>query len=887
MNTNTKSLTSAEIRKQFLDYFARHGHQLVPSASLLPANDPTLLFTNAGMVQFKDVFLGADQRSYQRAVSAQRCLRAGGKHNDLDQVGYTARHHTLFEMLGNFSFGDYFKEQAIRYAWELLTEVYGLPSDKLFVTVYEDDDEAEAIWRDQIGVPADRIARIGAKDNFWSMGDTGPCGPCSEIFYDHGADIPGGPPGTAEEDGDRYIEIWNLVFMQFDRGADGELKPLPRPCVDTGMGLERLAAILQGKHNNYDTDLFQSLIRAAAELTGCQDLQHASLKVLADHIRACAFLLADGVLPGNEGRGYVLRRIIRRAIRHGHQLGAEQVFFWRLFAPLQQLMGAAYPELNQAADKICSHLRDEEVRFRETLERGMELLQKELASASPTQIIGVKEINAGTVSGETAFKLYDTYGFPLDLTQDVAREHAMSVDVDGFDELMQAQRERARAASRFQQHSELDAELLSALPRTRFQGYQQLSVAQATVLAIVHDGKPVTQLQAGQDAIVVLDQTPFYAESGGQIGDAGELRGPTGSFKVSDTRKLAGHYHLHQGVLEQGTLATGERVQADVDAARRAAIVRHHSATHLLHAALREVLGPHVEQKGSLVASERLRFDFSHSQALSTAQLEQIEALVNDHIRANTKADIREMPLQQALESGAMALFDEKYDDQVRVLRFGDFSVELCGGTHVQRVGDIGAFKIINETGIAAGVRRIEAVAGDQAIRQFQHLHRQQQQLAELLKASPDQLLDKTRQLQTKLRELQSEVQKLQSDLASGQGGDLLDQAIEINGAKLVLANVGDLDARVMREQIDQLKARDSRIIVLLAAASDGKIRLAAGVGDALTGVYHAGELVNHVAVQIGGKGGGRADFAQAGGTDSASLDQALASVPIWLGTKT
>ena len=868
-------LRSADIRSRFFAFFAERGHTVVPSAPLVPGNDPTLLFTNAGMVQFKDVFLGADQRSYQRAVSSQRCLRAGGKHNDLDQVGYTARHHTFFEMLGNFSFGDYFKTEAIRYAWELLTEVYGLPAERLFVTVFEDDDEAEAIWRDEIGVPADRIARIGAKDNFWSMGDTGPCGPCSEIFYDHGADIPGGPPGSPDEDGDRFIEIWNLVFMQFDRSADGELKPLPKPCVDTGMGLERLAAILQGVHNNYDTDLFQPLIKAAAELTGCTDLQQPSLKVLADHIRACAFLLADGVLPGNEGRGYVLRRIIRRAIRHGHQLGAEAVFFWRLFEPLQALMSDAYPELVRHADKIRSHLHDEEVRFRETLERGMELLRGVLESSQSDQ----------QVPGDIAFKLYDTYGFPLDLTQDVAREHGLTVDVAGFDAQMQAQRERARAANRFQQNTSLDSELLQSLPVTSFLGYEQLQDDHCRVLALLRDGQQVQRLEAGEEAVVILDRTPFYAESGGQVGDTGTLTSAQAEFVVSDTRKHAGRYHLHHGELSSGVLQPGDVLHAAVQGPRRADIVRHHSATHLLHAALRQVLGEHVEQKGSLVAADRLRFDFSHPHAVSAEQLEQIEALVNDEIRANVAVDIREMPLQQALNAGAMALFDEKYDDQVRVLRFGDFSIELCGGTHVSRAGDIGAFKIVNETGIAAGVRRIEAVAGGHAIAQCQQLYRQQSQLAQLLKASPEQLLDKTRQLQARVRELQAEIHKLQSDLASGKGGDLLAQAetLAAGGARLVVANVGDMDAKIMREQIDQLKARDANVIVLLAASSDGKVRLAAGVGDAQTGSYHAGKLVNHVAAQIGGKGGGRADFAQAGGTEINRLDDALKEVRSWL----
>ncbi|HSH27109.1 MAG TPA: alanine--tRNA ligase, partial [Wenzhouxiangella sp.] len=712
--------TTAEIRQAFLDFFAEREHRVVASSSLVPANDPTLLFTNAGMVQFKDVFLGSEKRSYARATSSQRCVRAGGKHNDLENVGYTARHHTFFEMLGNFSFGDYFKREAIEYAWEFLTRTCGLPPEKLWVTVYEDDDEAAEIWLEHIGVDPARFSRIGDEpgrkfdsDNFWAMGDTGPCGPCSEIFYDHGPDVPGGPPGTPEGDGDRYIEVWNLVFMQYDRAADGSMSPLPAPSVDTGMGLERLAAILQGVHSNYDIDLFRHLIDAAAALTGSKDRDSASLKVIADHIRACAFLIVDGVLPSNEGRGYVLRRIIRRAVRHGYKLGCEDLFFSRMVAPLAEAMGEAYPELAHKRDFVADVLEREEKRFGETLDQGMKLLEGVIA-----------ELDGSEIPGEVAFKLYDTYGFPVDLTRDIARERELSVDEGGFERAMGQQRERARAAGKFAGADGLPAELIAELPATRFLGYEQNSVEDAEVLAILVDGKPVDALDAGDGAVLVLDRTPFYAESGGQVGDTGRLEGEGGRFEVADTRKFGGAFHGHVGRLAEGSLKLGDRLTGQIDSQRRADIVRHHSATHLLHSALRAVLGEHVQQKGSLVAPERLRFDFSHHAPVSDDELAEIERLVNAQIQANAEAEIREMPFDEAIEAGALAFFDEKYGDDVRVLRFGDFSMELCGGTHVKRMGNIGLFKIVSETGISAGVRRIEAVAGRVAVAWLQKLDR-------------------------------------------------------------------------------------------------------------------------------------------------------------------
>ncbi len=870
-------ISSAEVRQSFLDYFAERGHSKLPSASLVPGNDPTLLFTNAGMVPFKDVFLGAEMRPYTRATSSQRCVRAGGKHNDLDQVGYTARHHTFFEMLGNFSFGDYFKEQAIGYAWEYLTRVLKLPAEKLWVTVFDQDQEAEAIWVKKIGVDPARLSRIGAKDNFWAMGDTGPCGPCSEIFYDHGPEVPGGPPGTPEEDGDRYVEIWNLVFMQFDRDAQGNMHPLPKPCVDTGMGLERLAAVLQGVHSNYETDTFQYLIKSAAEITGATDINTPSLRVLADHIRACAFLIADGVLPSREGRGYVLRRIIRRAIRHGHKLGASQVFFWKLTQALLETMGDAYPELVQKQAQIEDILRQEEQRFRETLANGMDLLDQAIADS--------KAAETGQVDQHTAFKLYDTHGFPLDLTQDVAREHGLSVDVEGFDKLMEQQRQRARSAGQFKASQQLGADVIAGISATEFTGYTDSCTEGAVVVALLADGQSVNSLHEQQQGVVLLDKTPFYAESGGQLGDTGELSGEAFSFTVSDTHKLAGNYHGHQGLLAAGEIKVGDRVNAQIDTQRRSDIVTHHSATHLLHAALRVVLGEHVEQKGSLVAPDRLRFDFSHPQAVSQQQLAQIETMVNAEIRRNAAADIRQMAFADALEDGAMALFGEKYADVVRVLRFGDFSVELCGGTHVNRVGDIGAFKLISESGIAAGVRRIEAVAGAHAVQQVQTTEQILQNATELLQTTPDQLGNKLQQLADRLREQKQELERLQAKLASQSGNELADQAKQLDGFRLVVAELGNVDAKALRSNIDQLKQKLGDAVIVLAAvdAEAEKIRLAAGVTDSLTSQYHAGKLVNHVAQQIGGKGGGRADFAQAGGQNPENLPSALDSVTDWL----
>lgn len=864
-------ITSAEIRQSFLDYFAEHGHSKVASSSLVPANDPTLLFTNAGMVPFKDIFLGAEKRSYTRATSSQRCVRAGGKHNDLDQVGYTARHHTFFEMLGNFSFGDYFKEEAIRFAWEYLIEVVKLPKEKLWVTVFEEDQETEDIWLNVIGVDPARLSRIGAKDNFWAMGDTGPCGPCTEIFYDHGPEVAGGPPGTPEEDGDRYVEIWNLVFMQFDRNTKGELHPLPAPCVDTGMGLERLAAVLQGVHSNYEIDLFQYLIKAAAKIIGVNDLGSPSLRVLADHIRACAFLITDGVMPSREGRGYVLRRIIRRAVRHGHKLGAEQLFFYKLTQPLIDMMGDAYPELTQAQAKIEDLLRQEEERFRETLANGMGLLNEAIANSD-------KELDP-----ETAFKLYDTYGFPLDLTQDVAREHNLRVHVEGFERLMEQQRQRARNAGQFKGGQEISTDVIAGLSPTEFTGYSDNRTDDASVVAILVNGDSVGSLDSEQDAVVLLDKTPFYAESGGQVGDTGKLTAGSNHFQVSDTKKLAGNYHGHQGRLSNGELRVGDKVSAAIDDVRRGEVVVHHSATHLLHSALRQVLGEHVEQKGSLVAAERLRFDFSHSQAVTVEQIQQIETLVNAEIRDNVGADIKNMAFDDAIQAGAMALFGEKYGDQVRVLQFGDFSIELCGGTHVSRAGDIGLFKITSESGIAAGVRRIEAVAGERALQYFQQTESALRHAAELVQSSPDQLINKLQQLTGRLREQKQELERLQTKLASQAGKELADQAISMDGYQLLVSQVGNVDAKALRNSIDQLKQKLGDAVILLAAVDGDKVRLAAGVSDSMTGQVQAGKLVNYVAEQVDGKGGGRPDFAQAGGQNPEKLPAALDSVKEWL----
>ena len=866
-------MKSAEIRKRFLDYFARNDHQIVASSPLVPADDPTLLFTNAGMVQFKDVFLGMDKRAYSRACSSQRCVRAGGKHNDLENVGYTARHHTFFEMLGNFSFGDYFKREAIRFAWEFMTVEMGLPADKLWITVFEEDDEAARIWLEEIGIDPARFARLGADSNFWAMGDTGPCGPCSEIFYDHGPGVEGGPPGTPEEDGDRYVEVWNLVFMQFDRAADGTLTALPRPSVDTGMGLERMAAVMQGVHSNYDIDLFRALISAAAEATGADDLESPSLKVIADHIRACAFLIVDGVLPSNEGRGYVLRRIIRRAIRHGYKLGMHEPFFYRLVAPLDGQMGEAYPELRRSVDQVARVLRQEEERFAETLEQGMGILEEAIAAMSGDEI-----------PGETAFKLYDTYGFPLDLTADIARERGLGIDQAGFDAAMEAQRQRGRAGSQFAV-GDLQTSLAkvigsgdaAARTATEFLGYEALE-AEGTVTLLVRDGAAVESAEAGDDVVVFLDRTPFYAESGGQVGDTGTLSDNGVQVRIQDTQK-AGKGHAHIGRIESGRLAVGDTVNARVDGERRRAIVQNHSATHLLHAALREVLGEHVTQKGSLVAPDRLRFDFSHFEPVTAEQLARIEDLVNDQIQANAEAETAEMAFDDAVAAGAMALFGEKYDDQVRVLRLGDFSTELCGGTHVSRAGDIGLLKIVSEAGIASGIRRIEAVTGDRALAWLRAGEDALRRIADLVRGGRDDAEEKVRQLLQRSRQLDKEVQKLKGQLASGQGQDLAGQAVAVGDIQVLAARVDGADARALRDAVDRLKQKLGRAVVVLGAVEDGKVRLVAGVSKDATAVIKAGDLVNDVAQLVGGKGGGRPDMAQAGGTEPGGMDAALARV--------
>ncbi|MEJ2361686.1 MAG: alanine--tRNA ligase [Gammaproteobacteria bacterium] len=869
-------MKSAEIRTAFLDYFAEHGHEIVPSSSLIPGNDPTLLFTNAGMVQFKDVFLGLDKRNYSRATSSQRCVRAGGKHNDLENVGYTARHHTFFEMLGNFSFGDYFKRDAIHFAWEFLTRRMQLPPEKLWVTVYQDDDEAADIWLKQIKVDPARFTRIGDKpggkqyesDNFWSMGDTGPCGPCTEIFYDHGPDIPGGPPGTPEEDGDRYIEIWNLVFMQYNRDANGEMTPLPRPSVDTGMGLERLAAVMQHVHSNYEIDLFVNLIKAAGEVTHCQDLANNSLKVIADHIRSCSFLITDGVVPSNEGRGYVLRRIIRRAIRHGHKLGMSQPFFHKLVATLDAEMGEAYPELRQARDKVSKVLLQEEERFAETLDQGMQILEQAIAA-----------LKDKTIPGEVVFKLYDTYGFPADLTNDVARERGLKLDNAGFEQAMNAQRERARASKSFSVDYSHKIDVDKA---TEFTGYEHLSDP-CEVLAIYKDGQTVAELRAGETGMVILDRTPFYAESGGQVGDTGLLVATSGKFQVIDTQKQGHDVFGHLGTVADGVIKQAERVQAQVDAAKRQAIRYNHSATHLMHAALRKILGDHVQQKGSLVQADRLRFDFSHFEPVRPEQLKQIEELVNEHIRLNHPVETKLMAQDEAIKGGAMALFGEKYGDIVRVLRMGDFSTELCGGTHVDRTGDIGLFKITQETGTAAGVRRIEAVTGEGALHYVEQEERQLNDIAQLTKGKRDEASERVRQLVERNRQLEKELEQLKGKLASSAGSDLASQAQEINGIKVLAAKLDGADVKTLRDTLDQLKNKLGNAAVVLAAVQNGKVSLVAGVTKEQTKQIKAGELVNAVAQQVGGKGGGRPDMAQAGGNDPSALDAALASVPEWI----
>ena len=875
--------STAEIRQDFLEYFASKGHEVVPSSSLVPADDPTLLFTNAGMNQFKDVFLGAEKRSYSRAASSQRCVRAGGKHNDLDQVGYTARHHTFFEMLGNFSFGDYFKEGAIEYAWKLMTEVYGLDGSKLWVTVYETDDDAYDIWANKIGVPEERIIRIGDKpgkakfesDNFWAMGDTGPCGPCSEIFYDHGPDYEGGPPGSPNEDGDRYIEIWNLVFMQFDRAADGTMNPLPAPCVDTGMGLERLAAVLQHQNSNYQIDLMQALVRSAAELTGCEDLDNASLNVIADHIRACAFLITDGVVPSRDGRGYVLRRVIRRAVRHGYKLGVKQPFFYKMVAPLAGEMGDAYPELIRKGELIENTLLEEERRFSRTLDTGMGILRGVMEQAA-------KE-GSGQIDGATAFLLYDTYGFPLDLTQDIARENQLTVDEDGFATEMAKQQERGRSAGKFAQQAQISADVVKDLPPTRFLGYDQVEADDCVVSAILVDGEQVETLGQGDEGIILLDKTPFYAESGGQVGDTGVIGAGALQFEVMDTIKLAGVYHAHIGKVCSSSLESGDRVTAAIDVQRRQAIVLHHSATHLMHAALKKVLGEHVEQRGSLVAADHLRFDFTHPHAVTEAELVEVERLVNQEIRVNPDSDVEVMAFDDALNTGATALFGEKYGDRVRVVKFGDFSTELCGGTHVDRVGDIGQFKITEETAIAAGIRRIVAVAGEAAVARIQTMDEQLKDLARVLKVAPDALEDRLRQVLERGKVMEKEITELKSKMANASGDELLGQAVEINGIKVLSARLDDVEAKALRDTVDRLKDRLGSAVVVIGGAEDGKVRLAAGVSKDLTDQIKAGTLVNFVAQQVGGRGGGRPDFAQAGGSQPENLDGALESVQKWV----
>jgi len=872
-----KSMTSSEIRASFLEFFRKNGHSVLPSSPLVPGNDPTLLFTNAGMVQFKDVFLGKDVRDYSRAATAQRCVRAGGKHNDLENVGYTARHHTFFEMLGNFSFGDYFKKEAIHFAWNFITGTLGIPKDRLWVTVYQEDDEAQRLWTQEIGIDPTRCTRMGEKSNFWSMGETGPCGPCTEIFYDHGAEIPGGPPGSPDEDGDRYVEIWNLVFMQYDRSSDGVLVPLPKPSVDTGMGLERAAAVMQGVHSNYDIDLFKSLIRSAAEITGTDDLESSSLRVIADHIRACTFLIVDGVVPSNEGRGYVLRRIIRRAIRHGYKLGQTQPFFHQLVPSLVREMGSYYTELVSGEARATQVLQQEEIRFAETLATGMALLDAEAA-----------KLTSSVIPGETVFRLYDTYGFPLDLTADVARERGLTIDQAGFDAAMEAQRGRARAASKF--GTDL-RESIKLTGTTEFSGYERVA-GSARVTSLIFDGAVVDVLRPGQEGQVVLDRTPFYAESGGQIGDTGVIVGAstprlvtpgatTGApahFTVRDTQKIGASF-AHVGVLDEGELRAGDLVEARVDHERRKAIALNHSATHLLHAALRKVLGTHVVQKGSLVAADRLRFDFSHTQAVTVEELAKIEALVNAAIRDNAPAETRVMALDAAVAAGAMSLFGEKYESDVRVLSIGDFSMELCGGTHVQRAGDIGLFKILSESGVAAGVRRIEAVTGQTAYQWVVHTEQVLRDIAALLRGSRDDVDEKVRELVERARRFEKELQQLKSKLATGQGGDLTSQAKDVDGVKVLAAQIDGADAKSLRAAVDQLKGKLGSSVIVLATVEEGKAVLVVGVSADLLTRLKAGDIAGVVAAAVGGRGGGRADFAQAGGTQPENLEKALAAV--------
>ena len=868
-------MKSSEIRTRFLEYFKKQGHTIVASSPLVPGNDPTLLFTNAGMVQFKDVFLGQDKRPYMRATTSQRCVRAGGKHNDLENVGYTARHHTFFEMLGNFSFGDYFKRDAIRFAWELLTREYGLDPKRLWITVYETDDEAYGIWANEIGVPKERIARIGDKtggqkfqsDNFWQMGDTGPCGPCTEIFYDHGPGIAGGPPGTADADGDRYIEIWNLVFMQFNRDEAGTMHPLPKPSVDTGMGLERIAAVLQGVHSNYEIDLFQDLIRAAAKVTGAKDLESSSLRVIADHIRACSFLITDGVIPGNEGRGYVLRRVIRRAIRHGYKLGQKQPFFHKLVTDVARVMGDAYPELRAVEKRVSDVLKQEEDRFAETLENGMKMLENALHREDRM------------LDGETVFQLYDTFGFPVDLTADIARERGITLDMAGFESAMSRQREQARAAGKFK----ASLGVTYSGDKTLFTGYERLA-GEAVVVAIYVDGSVVQEIASGQNAIVVLDTTPFYAESGGQVGDKGELVAASGTFEVTDTQKIQAEVFGHHGTLKTGVLKVGDKLEARVNTTLRARTMRNHSVTHIMHKALHDVLGPHVQQKGSLVDTDKTRFDFAHDKPMTDEEIRQVELLVNDQILQNVATKARVLPIEEAKKAGAMMLFGEKYGDEVRVLDIGN-SRELCGGTHVSRTGDIGVFKIYSEGGVAAGIRRVEATTGGSALAMMNSQLQELQEVARQLRVPPtggmveaavSSLLDEK-------KALEKELSRLKSKLASSQGDDLADQAIAVGSAKVLAAKLDGADAKTLRETMDKLKDKLKSAAIVLGAVEDDKVTLIAGVTADLTAKVKAGELVNFVAQQVGGKGGGRPDMAQAGGTEPAKLPAALASVGDWV----
>ncbi len=862
-------MKSSEIRQKFLEFFQSNGHTIVASSPLVPNNDPTLLFTNAGMVQFKDVFLGQDTRPYVRAVSSQRCVRAGGKHNDLENVGYTARHHTFFEMLGNFSFGDYFKRNAIQFAWEFLTASLKIPREKLWITVYAEDDEAADIWLNEIGVDASRVVRIATTDNFWQMGDTGPCGPCSEIFYDHGPDVKGGPPGSADADGDRYIEIWNLVFMQYNRDSAGTLHPLPKPSVDTGMGLERISAVMQQVHSNYEIDLFQSLIQAAARATHTKNLADNSLKVIADHIRACSFLITDGVIPGSEGRGYVLRRIIRRAIRHGYRLGQKQPFFYQLVEDLSQVMGQAYPELVAAKARVAAVLQQEEERFAETLEHGMQVLETALGQ------------KVTVLDGETAFRLYDTFGFPLDLTADIARERGITVDHAGFEQAMARQREQARAANKFTMQEGIEYNG----SQTTFYGYEALQ-HEGQVLAIYKQGSPVDFIEAGDEAVVVLDQTPFYAESGGQVGDSGELLAANGTFAVTDTQKIQAGVFGHKGLLRSGRLVIKDIVLAEVNPLSRTSTANNHSATHLLHAALRKVLGTHVTQKGSLVDPNRARFDFSHNAPMTADEIRETERLVNDQIRHNWVVASETMKYDDAIKRGAMALFGEKYSDVVRVIGMGEFSTELCGGTHVSQIGQIGFFKIVTESGVAAGIRRVEAVTGKAAVEYIQQREAQLLEISQSLKTNPQEVTQKIAQIIDNVRQTEKELMRLKTKLASSQGDDLVVQAQEIKGIKVLAANVENADAKTLRETLDQLKDKLKTCVIVLSAVEDGKITLIAGVSADLISQIKAGELVNFVAQQVGGKGGGRPDMAQAGGTQPEQLPAALISVVDWVGKK-